>query len=360
MTTTTVTSTPPTTSIDWKNLGFEVHQTNGYVKYTWREDQGWDQGTWETDPYLKVHMSSPGLNYGQECFEGLKAFRGKDGRVRIFRPQENARRMVMSATMTSMTPVPEELFLEGVKRCVQNNLEFVPPADCGGSFYIRPLLFGNGAMIALGPAPEYIFVVFGTPVGNLYRGGAKPVDAWVIEDLDRSAPRGTGAAKLGGNYAPIFLPTKNAKERGYPITLHLDSATRSYIDEFSTSNFVAVSQPDSSKQPTLVTPNSPSILRSITRISLFDLAKSFGWGIEERPIAFAEVAENKFTEAAACGTAAVITPVKKIVKGTNEYTVGEGRDTIGPCLERLYTVYRGIQNGDIEDTFGWMWPAEGF
>ncbi|RUS17571.1 branched-chain amino acid aminotransferase [Endogone sp. FLAS-F59071] len=353
-------TTPPLDNIDWSSLGFEFRNTNGYVRYTWTEGE-WDEGVWETDPYLKVHIASTGLNYGQDCFEGLKAFRCKDGRIRIFRPQANAARMIDSANLASMVPVPSDLFIEAVRRAVVGNLEFVPPYGSGGSLYIRPLLVGNGPMLTLLPAPVFSFVVFVVPVGSYYKSGAEPVDALVVEDFDRTAPRGTGSAKLGGNYAPVFLPTKKAKERGYPITLHLDSATRTYIDEFSTSNFIGLLPADPvTGVPTFVTPNSPSILRSVTRLSLAVLARRLGWQVEERAVLFSELEEGKFAEAAACGTAAIITPVKRIVRGEKEILVGgKATDKIGPGLERLLNMYKAVQVGEAEDTDGWMWPTEG-
>ncbi|RUS31097.1 branched-chain amino acid aminotransferase [Jimgerdemannia flammicorona] len=355
-------TTPPSDKIDWSNLGFNYRDTNGYIKYTWTNGE-WDTGVWETDPYLKVHVASTGLNYGQECFEGLKAFRCKDGRVRVFRPHANANRMIDTAHLASMVPVPEEIFLDAVRRTVTGNLEFIPPYGSGGSAYLRPLLFGNGPMLALDPAPVFTFVVFVVPVGSYYSNGAKPVDAWVVEDFDRAAPFGTGSAKLGGNYAPVFRPTKEAKERGYAITLHLDSATRSHIDEFSTSNFVALTHADpTTGHTTLVTPNSPSILRSVTRSSLVQLARSFGWSIEERMVLFKELEDGAFAEVAACGTAAIITPVKKVVKGERVIDIGGGANTerIGPGFEKLLNAYKAIQGGNVEDPYGWMWPAEGF
>ncbi|KAJ2958633.1 hypothetical protein NQZ79_g5818 [Umbelopsis isabellina] len=350
---------PPSDKIDWDNIGFQYRDINGYAKYTWTPENGWDQGSLETNPYLSVHMCATGINYGQECFEGLKAFRAKDGRIRVFRPQENAKRMNRSADMASMPEVPEHIFLEGIKKTVEANLEFVPPYGSGGSLYIRPLLFGSGPMIGLSPAPEFTFIVFGVPVGNYYKDGVKPVDALVIEDFDRSAPMGTGATKLGGNYAPVFKPTDAAKRKGYPITLHLDSKTRTYVDEFSTSNFVGLINKDG--KTSFVTPNAQTILRSVTRISLVEIARDLGWEIEERDIAFTEIEQGKFDEVAACGTAAVITPVKKIARGDKVYAIGSGEQTeIGQGFDILYRTYRAIQNGDVEDTKGWMWPSQGF
>ncbi|CAO0798521.1 unnamed protein product [Mucor circinelloides] len=352
--------TPPSSTFDFSSMGFQYRDINGYVKYTWTEENGWDKGTMEKDPMLNVHMCATGLNYGQQCFEGMKAFRDAEGRVRIFRPYVNAARMARSADMAFMPTIPEDVFVEGVRRCVEANLEYVPPKETGGSLYIRPLLFGSGPYIGMGAAPEFTFVVFAMPVGSFYTGGVKPVDAIVIEDFDRSAPNGTGGSKLGGNYAPTFGPIMKAKKAGYALTLHLDSKTHNYIDEFSTSNFVALTYPDANGVRTFVTPDSNSILRSVTRLSLEDIAQKLGWKVEERAVALKEVEEGKFEEVAACGTAAIITPVKKIVRGDQTILIGSGEQTeIGEGFKKLYDEYRGIQGGDIEDSFGWMWPKEG-
>ncbi|KAI8388811.1 branched-chain amino acid aminotransferase [Radiomyces spectabilis] len=350
----------PTDKLDWANIGFQFRDLNGYMKYTWTEENGWDKGTFEKDSYLKVHMCAPGLHYGQQCFEGLKAFRDDDDHVRIFRPRMNAERMMRSADMAYMPRVPVEVFEEAVRRTVEGNLEYVPPKASGGSMYLRPVLFGSGPCIGMDAAPEFTFVVFGMPVGNYYKDGVKPVDAWVIEDFDRTAPNGTGATKVGGNYAPTFGPMKEAKKRGYPITLHLDSKTHTYIDEFSTSNFVALTAPDVNGRRTFVTPDSSTILASVTRLSLEDIAKKLGWQVERRPVKFEELEQGHFAEVAACGTAAIITPVKKFVRGDKVINIGSGdQQEIGEGFAQLYKEYRGIQGGDIEDTFGWMWPKEG-
>lgn len=352
--------TPASSTFDFSSMGFQYRDINGYVKYTWTEETGWSKGTMEKDAMLQVHMCATGLNYGQQCFEGMKAFRDAEGRVRIFRPYVNAARMARSADMAFMPTIPEDLFVEGVRRCVEANLEYVPPKETGGSLYIRPLLFGSGPYIGMGAAPEFTFVVFAMPVGSFYTGGVQPVDAIVIEDFDRSAPNGTGGAKLGGNYAPTFGPIMKAKKAGYALTLHLDSKTHTNIDEFSTSNFVALTYPDANGVRTFVTPDSNSILRSVTRLSLEDIAKKLGWKVEERTVALKEVEEGKFEEVAACGTAAIITPVKKIVRGDQTILIGSGEQSeIGEGFKKLYDEYRGIQGGDIEDTFGWMWPKEG-
>ncbi|CDS09795.1 hypothetical protein LRAMOSA02472 [Lichtheimia ramosa] len=344
--------------LDWNNLGFQYRETNGYIKYTWTPEKGWDQGSWETDSLMKVHVCASGLHYGQQCFEGLKAFKTKDGRVRVFRPQANASRMRRSASAAFMPEVPEELFMEAIHKVVSKNVDYVPPAETGGSLYLRPLIFGSGAMIGMGMAPEYTFLVFGTPVGSYYTSGVKAVDAYVVEDYDRTAPLGMGSYKLGGNYAPTFGPMKKAAEKGFAITLHLDAKTHTYIDEFSTSNFAALTAPDENGIRTFVTPNSSSILRSVTRMSLEDIVTKLGWKVEERPIKFSELEEGKFEEVAAVGTAVIITPVKSITRGDQVIKVGKD-ENIGKGFKTLYDYYRGLQKGEIEDSFGWLWPQEG-
>ncbi|KAG0338198.1 hypothetical protein BG000_004397 [Podila horticola] len=323
----------PTSAIDWDNLGFKWVDTNGHVKYIYSNGQ-WDQGEFVKDSYIKMHICAPALNYGQECFEGIKAFRCKDGQVRIFRPDANARRMKYSADLACMAPVPEDLFVEACERAVAGNLEFVPPYGSGGALYLRPLLLGTGPEIGLYPAPEFTFLVMVIPVGNFYKSGVKPVDCLVVDNFDRAAPLGTGAAKLGGNYAPVLKHSSAAKEKGYAITLHLDSKTHSNVDEFSTSNFVALTypSPESDDKPVFVAPESPSILNS-----------------------------NRFEEIAACGTAAVITPVKSIERAGVTYQIGteKTREAIGAGFLRLFTEMRGIQNGDVADPYGWMQPAQG-
>lgn len=311
--------------------------------------------------------------------------------------------MQYSADLACMAPVPEDLFVEACVRAVAGNLEFVPPYGSGGALYLRPLLLGTGPEIGLYPAPEFTFLVMVIPVGNFYKSGVKPVDCLVVDNFDRgkvtpkfgdnadyfesfpskrtdqfgrdqvltllsqldlllAAPLGTGAAKLGGNYAPVLKHSSAAKEKGYAITLHLDSKTHSNIDEFSTSNFVALTYPSQSDNtPVFVAPESPSILNSVTKQSLVQLAKSFGWKVENQIVPFTDITDNRFEEIAACGTAAVITPVKTIERGGVTYQIGteKTREAIGAGFLRLFTEMRGIQNGDIADPYGWMQPAEG-
>ncbi|KAK9728076.1 hypothetical protein K7432_001328 [Basidiobolus ranarum] len=350
--------TNETVNLDWANLDFSHRPTRCHIKYTWREGE-WCQGECVFEPYIKLHIAATALHYGQECFEGLKAFRGKDGKVRIFRARANAERMQHSAKTISMQAPSVEIFVEAVERVVKENMAYVPPYGCGGSLYIRPLLIGSGPQVGIRPAEEYTFIVFCVPVGDYYKGGIKPVPAFVVENFDRTAPQGVGSAKVGGNYAPCLISNIEAYKQGYPITLFLDAKTHRYVEEFATSNFLAITHDDSNGENfTLVTPSSSSILQSITRQSLCELAQSFGWNVEVRPVAFQEIEEHKFQEIAACGTAVVVTPIKSIVRGT-KVIVTSDKEELDVGFQRLYQAVRDIQNGDIDDKLGWMTPKEG-
>uniref|UniRef100_A0A0K3CG41 FGENESH: predicted gene_6.325 protein n=1 Tax=Rhodotorula toruloides TaxID=5286 RepID=A0A0K3CG41_RHOTO len=315
-------------------------------------------------------VGSVALNYGASCFEGLKAFRHEDGQVKLFRPQENAARMNYSAAAISMPEIPEEMFLEACHKAVAKNLHLVPPHaphGSAGSMYLRPLYFASGPQLALVAPNEFTFIVYVTQTGSLYgtAGGKAPaVDAFVIEDFDRAAPQGTGTYKLAGNYGPALRHMAQAKKNGYPITLHLDSKTRTFVDEFSTSNFAAFKKASSPvSTPTLVVPKSESILRSVTTKSLMDIAKSFGWNIEHRPLKFQEVVDGTLEEVFACGTAAAITPVRSITYTApggelKKVSLGDGQNA-GPNTLKLLAELTGIQAGNREDKFGWTWPSEG-
>lgn len=333
-------------TIDWQTLGFSYMDTRCHVRYTWKNGC-WDTGVICEDPYLKLHMAATALHYGQSAFEGLKAFNCKDGKTRIFRMDENAKRMMSSAQRLRMAEVPQEIFQEAVRRAVAENLDYVPPYGTGGSLYIRPLLFGSGARIGVQPADEYTFLVLVTPVGNYYKGGLKPVSAIVMDGYDRAAPQGVGHVKVAGNYAADLEPNHLAKSQGFPINLYLDAREHKYIDEFGTSNFIAITQDD-----TYVTPDSSSALPSITNKTLMTLAAESGMKVERRPVAFSEVAG--FKEVAACGTAVVITPVNCIVHGDGETIEVGPRDGVGPIFQKLYQQVRGIQTGELPDQHGWL------
>lgn len=330
--------------LDWDKLSFQYIQTACYVKSVWKNGS-WSSVQRVDEPYVKMHIAATALHYGQSCFEGLKAFRGRDDRIRIFRPDDNARRMMASAERLVIPEVPEELFLEAVHAAVRENEQYVPPYGTGGSLYIRPLLFGSGAKIGLQTSDEFTFLVLVVPVGDYYKGGLSPVTAIVMEDYDRAAPKGVGHVKVAGNYATDLLPNMMGKKAGYPINLYLDSKNRKTIEEFGTSNFIAV------KGNTYITPDSASVLPSITNKTLMQLARDEGMKVERRSIDIDEVPE--LDEVAACGTAVVITAVTRLVRGSQVIEVGPDPNTVGPRLLKLYNKVRAIQYGEIEDVHGW-------
>jgi len=332
-------------SLDWSNLGFKYLQTDSYVS-TEFVDGKWGELKSHTDPMLGIHIAAASLHYGQSCFEGLKAFRRKDGSVAIFRPEENARRMIDTAHRVVMEAPSEELFIEAVRMCVSQNIDWVPPYGTGASFYIRPVLFGTSPQIGLGPSKEYLFAVLGTPVGPYYKDGFFPVKAYVQESYDRAAPKGVGNVKVAGNYAAGMRGDIECKQKGYSICMYLDSAHHKYIDEFGTSNFFGIT-----RDGRYVTPASESILPSITNKSIQKLAEGMGLKVERRQIAFDELGD--FKEIGACGTAAVITPVYSVTRGDKIYTFGEEKKA-GETLTRLFKELQGIQYGEVEDRYGWM------
>lgn len=294
---------------------------------------------------------APGLNYGVQSFEGLKAFRTPSDSIAIFRPDQNAKRMMLSAEYISVPPVPVKHFVECVRLAVGMNAEFVPPHETGAAMYIRPLLFGSSAQLGLNPPDEYTFVVFVMPTGVYH--GVHAVDALILEDFDRAAPEGTGPAKLGGNYAPVLRHSERARQAGYGITLHLDSKTRSEVDEFSTSGFIGVRQDGTTT--TLVVPDSKNVIKSVTSDSACQIGRdTFGFKVEKRPILYDEIKD--FTEIMAAGTAASLVPIKSItMKGRGDkfdYPVSENGEP-GPVCTKLLTTLKGIQQGKIKDTFGW-------
>jgi branched-chain amino acid aminotransferase len=331
--------------IDWKNLGFQYMQTDCYLRADYKN------GTWGElelckDPHVSLHIAATSLHYGQSCFEGLKAFGRKDGSIALFRPEENAHRLFASAQRLVMEPVPHGLFIEACKKVVKYNRDWMPPYGTGASMYLRPILFGTTPHVGVHPSEDYSFLLLCMPVGPYYRDGFFPVKAMVQEKYDRAAPRGVGNIKAAGNYAAGMLGDMEGKEKGYSICLYLDSSTRTLVDEFGTSNFIAIT-----KDGRYVTPESTSILGSITNKSLQTLAVDFGLNVERRNIKVAEL--ETFAEVGACGTAAVITPVYSITRGEKVYTFGKEKEA-GPTLTKLYKELQGIQYGEIEDRHGWM------
>lgn len=332
-------------NLDWANLGFSYRDTDCHIRHLWRAG-AWDAGELVESPWMTVHIAATALHYGQSAFEGLKVFESRDGKIRAFRPEMNARRLAASSRRICLAEVPEALFLDGIRRVVSANAAYVPPYGIGGALYVRPLLFGSGSRIGVQPADEYTFLILVVPVGAYYKGGLTPVRAVVLDGYDRAAPHGVGHVKVAGNYAASLEPHHIAQNLGFPVELYLDSREHRHVEEFGTSNFIAIT-----KNGAFVTAESPSILPSITNQSLQQIARDMGMDVEVRPVEYAEIPE--FAEVAACGTAVVITPVNEIVRGDQVIQVGP-RHGCGPVLQELYERVTAIQNGDAEDKYGWM------
>ena len=331
---------------DWKNIGFGYYQTERNVRAYYKKGK-WSKLEVTSSEYLNIHMAATCLHYGQEAFEGLKAYMGKDGQIRVFRWDENARRMQTSARGIKMAEVPADLFHEAVITAVSLNKKYVPPYGTGATLYIRPLLFGSGPEVGVKPAKEYTFLVFVTPVGPYFKEGFKPGNIMICRDFDRAAPMGTGNIKVGGNYAASRNSLEKAHEMGYGTVLYLDSKERKYIDECGPANFFAI------RNNCYITPESKSILPSITNKCLQTLAEDMGMKVEKRQIRVEELSE--FEETGACGTAAVISPIGKIVDPETNMVYSYCKDGLpGPVSTKLYNRLVAIQFGDEPDKFGWI------
>jgi len=332
--------------IDWSNIGF------GYIKTDYRyvsnfKDGSWDEGALITDDTITLSECACVLQYAQTCFEGLKAYTTEDGHIVIFRPDLNAERMMNSAARLEMPQFPKERFVEAVTKLVEANADFVPPYGSGATLYIRPYMFGTNPVIGVKPASEYQFRAFCTPVGPYFKGGAKPITIRVT-DFDRAAPHGTGHVKAGLNYAMSLHAIVDAHKQGFDENMYLDAGTRTYVEETGGANFIFVT-----KDGTVVTPKSDSILPSITRRSILYVAEHYlGLKTEERKVPFSEVKD--FAECGLCGTAAVISPVGKIVDHGNEICFPSGMEKMGPVIQKLYDTLTGIQMGHIEAPEGWI------
>jgi len=332
-------------NIDWKNLGFSYIKTD-YRFISYWKDGKWDDGEMTTDNKVHISEGSPVLHYGQSCFEGMKAYRTKDGSINLFRPEENAKRMINSCQRLLMPEYPVEKFVEAVKAVVKANEKWVPPYNTGSTLYLRPYLMGVGDNIGVSPATEYIFSIFAMPVGPYFKGGLTPTN-FIVSDYDRAAPHGTGAAKVGGNYASSLLPGKEAHDRNFSDCIYLDPATHTKIEEVGSANFFGIT-----KDNRFVTPKSPSILPSITKYSLLYLAEHhLGMQVEEGDVYIDKL--DEFSEAGACGTAAVISPIGGIQHGDN-FHVFYSETEVGPVTRKLYEELTGIQFGDIEAPEGWI------
>ncbi len=336
--------------LDWPNLPFGYIKTDYNIRCYYR-DGAWGELEVSESETVNLHMASTCLHYGQEAFEGLKAFRGKDGKIRIFRLDENAKRLQSSCDGIMMAKMPIELFTEAVRKVVKLNERFIPPYESGSSLYIRPFLIGTSAQVGVSPAKEYLFMIFVTPVGPYFKGGFKTSPVVILRQYDRAAPLGTGIYKVGGNYAASLVAGEKAHELGYAAVLYLDAKEKKYLDECGPANFFAI------KNNTYITPISTSILPSITNNSLMKLAEEMGLKVERRQITTEEL--ETFEEAGQCGTAAVISPISKVddLDENNSFVIAKD-GMPGPICTRLYQKLRAIQYGDEPDNYGWVTVLE--
>ena len=333
-------------NIDWANLGFGYVQTDKRFVANYK-DGAWDEGTLTEDPNVVLNECAGVLQYAQTVFEGMKAYRTEDGRVVCFRPDLNASRMADSARRLEMPPFPEDRFVQAIVDTVKANIDYVPPYGSGATLYIRPYMFGSNPVIGVKPADEYQFRILCTPVGPYFKGGAKPITI-KVSDFDRAAPHGTGHIKAGLNYAMSLHAIVTAHKEGFDENMYLDAATRTKVEETGGANFIFVT-----KDNKLVTPKSDSILPSITRRSLVYVAEHYlGMKVEHREVYFDEVKD--FAEAGLCGTAAVISPVGKIVDHDKEIYFPSGMEEMRPVTKKLYDTLTGIQMGRIEAPEGWI------
>ena len=337
--------------IDWGNLGFDYMDTHASFSALYANG-AWGDGTLTEDPYLAIHEGSTSVHYAQQCFEGLKAYGSKDGRLLLFRPEKNWERMADTCERLMIPPVPRELFFEGITMCIQRNREFAPPYGSGASLYIRPFVVGIGRNLGLRPAPEFLFRVFVSPVGPYFKGGKQSPISLAVVDYDRSATRGTGHIKAGANYAGALLASATAREQGADEALFLDSQQNAYIDEAGSSNILIVTEDG------LLVPKSPAILPSITKFAAMEIARSeLGLKIDERPVNLRDEVAS-FIEVAAAGTAATLVPVGAIHVDGQKHTFYNGGTQAGPITEQLYEILAGIQRGDVQDKFGWIEPVD--
>ena len=335
--------------LDWKNLGFSYIKTDYRFIARWKDGK-WDNGELTTDSTLHIHEGSTALHYGQQCFEGLKAYRCKDRSINLFRPDQNAKRMQNTCDRLLMPQVPTELFIRACKEVVKANEKWVAPYGTGATLYLRPFVIGVGENIGVRPAPEYLFCVFCCPVGAYFKGGMKPSN-FLVTDYDRAAPHGTGGVKVGGNYAASLLPHELAAKRQFADAIYLDPKTHTKIEEVGAANFFGITRDNK-----FITPRSDSILPSITKYSLLHLAKErLGMETIEGDVYINDL--DKFAEAGACGTAAVISPIGGIQYG-DDFHVFYSETEVGPITKRLYDELTGIQFGDVEAPEGWIVKVE--
>lgn len=333
-------------NIDWSNIGFGYMPTD-YRYVSMYQNGSWDEGVLTSDPNITLNECACVLQYAQTCFEGLKAYTTEDGHIVTFRPDLNGERMENSAKGLEMPPFPKERFVDAITKVVEANAAFVPPYGSGATLYIRPYMFGYDSIIGVKPANIYQFRVFCTPVGPYFKGGAKPITIRV-SDFDRAAPHGTGHIKAGLNYAMSLHAIVDAHKNGFDENIYLDPQTRTKIEETGGANVIFIT-----KDGKLVTPRSNSILPSITRRSILQVARDYlGMETEEREVYLDEVKD--FAECGLCGTAAVISPVGKIVDHGKEICFPAGMEKMGPVTQKLYETLTGIQMGRIEAPEGWI------
>lgn len=330
--------------LDWSSLAFEYVPTNGHVRHQWKDGR-WDSGRFARDPFLSVHILGNVFHYGQSLFEGFKVFQLRDGSVCTFADKLCHARMAHGCRRFRMPEVPVEIWQSAIDQTVRRNIAFVPPYGSGGALYVRPFIFGSGAKLGLGPSPEYTFCVMVNPVGSYYRTGTmQSLDALVNDHYDRAAPLGCGDCKAAGNYAADLESMYRAKQRGFPISLYLDARERRFVEEFNTSNFVAIT-----KDGRYLTPESPrSILASNTNRVLRSLAADMGLKVEQRPLDF-EVEVGGFAEVGAVGTAVVVTPIRSLTRGERKWQFSEPH-----VLRQLHDRVRAVQQGEQEDRHGWL------
>ena len=337
-------------NLNWSELGFGYIKTDYNVRCYYRDGQ-WGELEVCSSEILNIHMAATCLHYGQESFEGLKAFRGKDGKIRVFRMHAHSPRRPPASPCRTLAEPPVETVEEAVRKVVKLNERFVPPYESGAALYIRPLMLGLGQQVGVKPAPEYMFVMFVTPVGPYFKGGFQPSKVCILREYDRAAPYGTGTIKVGGNYAASLVAGEIAHSKGYAAVLYLDPKEKKYIDECGPANFFGV------RGNSYITPKSHSILPSITNKSLQQLAADNGMTIECRQVPFEEIAT--FDEAAECGTAAVIAPISQIddLDENKSYVIAKDGKP-GPVCEKLYHQLRAIQYGDAPDPYNWVTVIE--
>lgn len=333
-------------NLDWKNLGFGYRKTDKRYVSNYKDGK-WDNGCLTENADVVINESAGVLHYCQTCFEGMKAYTTKDGHVVVFRPDLNAARMADSARRLEIPVFPEDRFVDAVGRVVKANLSFVPPYGTGAALYIRPVLFATGSVMGVKPADEYQFRIFAAPVGPYFKNGGASSLVLKVSDFDRSAPHGTGHIKAGLNYAMSLYPIVKAHEEGFNENLYLDPQTRTKVEETGGANFFFVT-----KDNTVVTPKSASILPSITRRSLMTLAKNLGYNVEEREVYLSELKD--FAECGLCGTAAVVSPVGKVNDHGTEIVFENSKNGFGPVSKKLYDTLTGIQFGEIEAPEGWI------